>query len=426
MPTFVPVYRPTTNQQSFLARRQKLKSRKRKRGDIASDDEGTSSVEPLEGNAAPRTGTTAIHPVNKTDPYYVAGHPREDGLPPPPFPHGAVKEPHRPKIPIDEDLAALNPPLYVPSAKPEDRSTSLKRRHLDNLTTILHRCMLRGDWQRASRAWAILVRAEIAGRGIDVRRNGRWSIGAELLMRRGLNQSTEEVAEPPEPGDPDVSSVHSEKGHGDEDLTARPQFSDEGFKLAREYYERLILQYPHTVQDPHIVNAMVFYPALFNIWIFEVQDRSKRARGLASTEQAPDENEAVSASDRSSNADPTAQISSIRANELEEALPIAQRMDELLLGPPYDTMPSLLQLRAMVALWLSDLYSDMASLPSSSLDTSFDSDVTSPDGPGVRGSRIERQQALAESEQQRARSLFSRLAASGVELPAQVADFVTK
>ncbi|KAK3719274.1 hypothetical protein LTR37_004493 [Vermiconidia calcicola] len=410
MSTFVPVYRPTTNQQSFLARRQKLESRKRKRGDISSDDEGTSSLESPGADAAPRTGTTAIHPVNRTDPYYVAGHPREDQLPPPPFPHAAVKEPHRPKIPIDEELAALNPPLYVPSAKPEDRST----------------CMLRGDWQRASRAWAILVRAEIAGRGIDIRRNGRWSIGAELLMRRGVNQSTGEIAQAPGFGDHNSSSVHSEQGHGDEDFTARPQFSDEGFKLAREYYERLILQYPHTVQHPHIVNATVFYPALFNIWIYEVQDRSKRARELASTEQASYENEGASASDRSSNADRNAQISSIRANELEEALPIAQRMDELLLGPPYDTMPSLLQLRAMVALWLSDLHSDMATSPSSSLDTSFDSDVTSPNGAGVRGLRIERQQALAESEQQRARDLFNRLAASGVELPAQVADFVTE
>ena len=176
MSTFAPVYRPTKHQQTFFIRREKAESRKRKR-DGSSSDEGDSPTKDLrspEQARELRPASSTLHPVKVTDPYNIAGHPREEPLPPPPFPHAAFKEASRSKRPVEEELAALNPPLYTRPSTSEDRSNSLRRRHLDNVTAILHRCMLNGDWERAHRAWSLLIRTEIAGRGIDVRRNGRW------------------------------------------------------------------------------------------------------------------------------------------------------------------------------------------------------------------------------------------------------------
>ncbi|KAI7564554.1 hypothetical protein KC317_g6983, partial [Hortaea werneckii] len=136
----------------------------------------------------------------------------------------------------------------------------------------------------------------------------------------------------------------------------------QGFRLAKDYYERLILQYPHLPRSGHnSVNAVVFYPALFNLWIFEVQDRSKRARQKleAGREHSPPASEPSDLS-----RDNEAQAA-IRHQELQEGLPIAQRMNDLMLSPPYDASLPLLQLRGMVGLWLADLHRMIADAASS-------------------------------------------------------------
>lgn len=380
MSIFAPVYRPTKHQQTFLVRQQKLENRKRKRGQDPSDEDNSQSPteQSPEPGPTPRTASTAFHPVSRTDPYRVAGHPRELPLPPPPFPHAAVKEASQPKRSIEEELGGLNPPLYIPSTT-EDKSTSLRRRHLDNLTTILHRCMLKGDWKRAFRAWGLLIRTEIAGRGIDVRRNGRWSIGAELLMRRNSTQHGERRRESLD--NDEVSESSSDDGV--EDST----FSIEGFKLAREYYERLILQYPHTVRTMHTFNATAVYPALFNVWIYEVQERSKRARkNTGSKELSHDNDDSDLASNASLESAQVARLQQIRSEELEQALPIAERLDELFMSPPYDTNSDLLHLRGMVAGWVADLHDEVAALLSKTLD----------DGEGHFGSPTERHEVQSE------------------------------
>ena len=420
MPIFAPVYKPSKHQQSYLARQQKLQSKKRKRGDETSDEEQTSGEQSSEPDPTPRTATTAFHPVNKRDPYYVAGHPREESLPPSPFPHAAVKEPSRAKHSVEEELANLNPPLYVPVTKLEDKSTSLKRRHLDNLTAVLHTCMLRGDWERASRAWNLLIRTEIAGRGIDIRRNGLWGIGAEVLMRQGIEQRREDRHRSPDTHDEEQHSSIDDEASNIEPL----QFSDDGFKLAQEYYERLILQYPHTAYTQHFINATAFYPALFNIWIYEVQDRAKRARrkaskGNSSSSRSGDD----SSSQLSFNEDQNLHIRQIRSQELEQALPIAQRMDDLLSSPPYDTVSSLLQLRGMVALWISDLHDKLAEF--------LIKYAEGGDDLATRHSiqerlEVDRHRAEAQEARQRATELFNRLDMSGVELPREALAFTSK
>ncbi|KAK0813358.1 hypothetical protein LTR91_004175 [Friedmanniomyces endolithicus] len=395
MSVFDPVYRPSRGQHSFLARQQQA-NRKRKRTDRQldiSDDEDsdtkTRSSPPPE--ATPRTASTAFHhPVNRTDPHHVAGHSRQAPLPPLPYPHAPLKT-REDSISVAEELAALDPPLYVSKAISDDQISSLKRRHADNLTTLLHTCMLRGDWERALRAWGLLLRTEIGGRAVDVRQQGRWGIGAELLLRRDA-----ELPALPTPLAPDQSVVFS--------------FSDAGFKAARDYYERLILQYPHTPRTQQNVNALVFYPALFNIWIYEVQSCARRRRQEIEDEQAVD----IESSEHTIQLN-TAGAKTIadRKQELEEALHIADRMDELLVSPPYDSSAVLLYLRGMVGLWLADLFAGSSNAPATDDGGSEHSSISN-----AEEKERDREQAL----KARGESLMylKRAKAAGADVPASI------
>ena len=413
MPIFAPAYYQSRNQRSYLARQQRLESKKRTREDDSSDDDDEEDVQkPADFDPSQTQSSLSFHPVGKTDPYYVAHHSRELPLPLPPFPQAAVKEPSKKKVPIEEDLAALNPPLYVPPTHADNNNTSLKRRHLDNVTTILHRCMLRGDWTRAARAWSLLLRTEIAGHGIDVRRNGRWGVGAEILMR-GVPKRSDDSPNEVQEGDHDPSRVSARD-------TPQSPFSDEGFRLAREYYERLILQYPHTPYNRHNLNATAIYPALFNVWIYEVQDRSRRARkDLKIPDPDSVESSRMSLRSDDSNSEKRSKLHQIRNQELEEALPIANRMDELLLSPPYDTSSSLLQLRGMVAVWISDLHAELVEFVENG-STGYS------DRSSMEGAEINRHETQSRVSLQKAKEIFNRLKAMGTQLPQQALDVLAE
>lgn len=340
MSTFAPVYRPTKGQEAFLTREKKREAKKRKRQD---DHDGSESDAPSTDDssdsdiAKPYSVSGTAASVNRTDPYHVAGLSREQPLPRFPFPHAPVKSADTSKKSIQEELAAVRPPLFVPKTETGDQETSLKRRHLDNVTVILHRCMLKGDWERASRAWGLLARTELGGMGIDIRQHGRWGMGAEILMRREKIKTTANPAASARRGsEDDTSSVRSEIGDINSEQTT-PRLSDEGFKLAREYYERLILQYPHTPHAQHTVNSKVFYPALFNIWVYEVQSRYKHRRTEGSRARRCSQYSIASDNDSDYGTSPrVSQSQDLTAAEIADATPIADRLDELLLSPPYD------------------------------------------------------------------------------------------
>lgn len=357
MSTFAPVYRPTKGQQTFLTREQKREARKRKREEES--DESSAEQSSDSDDAKPYSVANSAATVNKTDPYHVAGLSREHPLPRYPFPHAPVKSSDVPRRSSQEELAAVNPPLYVPKPEVDNQSTSLKRRHLDNVTVILHRCMLKGDWERASRAWGLLARTEIGGLGIDVRQHGRWGIGAEILMRREKAKVSDKSSAARRASEDDASSLHD---MADDTATVQPahQLADEGFKLAREYYERLVLQYPHTPHAQHTVNSKVFYPALFNIWIYEVQARYQhlRTEALQARKSSLHSNSSDNADDYASPSRSSASRD-LANREIADATPIAERLDELLLSPPYDVSEPLLRLRGMIGLWLSDLYKSL-------------------------------------------------------------------
>ncbi|OCK93287.1 uncharacterized protein K441DRAFT_566345 [Cenococcum geophilum 1.58] len=262
----------------------------------------------------------------------IAGLLPEDELeiPPAPFPHTPASSSKEKQTPthVQKELADLHPPLYaaanaVSSAEllggSSSKKENLKQTHLNVLTTILHHCLLEGDYDRAGRAWGMILRSQIAGKPADVRAHGRWGIGAEILLRRNSKQQTRQSQK---------SRGNSRESDNDESpITHEDTFSEEGFRLARDYYERLILQHPRRKVHPHSIDEAIFYPAMFSLWIYEVSERSKR----------------------------THEMMQIKNEELRRAREIAERLDHLLVSPPFDKHPDLLQLRGMVGLWIGDL-----------------------------------------------------------------------
>jgi hypothetical protein len=416
MSTFAPVYRPTKGQQTFLTREHRREARKRRREE-ESESSAAEQSSPDSDDAKPYSVVASAPSVNKTDPYHVAGLSREHPLPRFPFPHAPVKSADVPRRSSQEELAAVNPPLYVPKDDVGDQSTSLKRRHLDNITVILHRCMLKGDWERASRAWGLLARTEIGGLGIDVRQHGRWGVGAEILMRREKEKVPQSSTAARRASEDDTSSLQDEPADTSTDQSAH-QLADGGFKLAREYYERLVLQYPHTPHTQHTVNAKVFYPALFNIWVYEVQARYQHLRDETSRARR-----SSSHSIANDNADEHASAASrdLASREIADATPIAERLDELLLSPPYDISEPLLRLRGMMGLWLSDLYRSLAKMHRKKSNAYSSSPVGNYRNEYADRVTTAQNREKASSERRRAKELLSRVEATGGDESAGVA-----
>jgi hypothetical protein len=153
-------------------------------------------------------------------------------------------------------------------------------------------------------------------------------------------------------------------------------FSEQGFELAREYYERLIVQHPTRKQNPTAVDQRSFYPAMFSLWVQEVCEKSKQARKRNAEEtrrsrsrsMSMDSNNGDSTSDvhGKSTTSPQALEDAVQVEELARAMEIAERLDDLVKSPPFDKQASLLQLRGNVALWISDLI--VGNTPATSVD----------------------------------------------------------
>ena len=206
-----------------------------------------------------------------------------------------------------------------------------KRAHLDNLSTLMHCCILKGDYERAGRAWGMILRTHVAGgRPVDPRNHGRWGIGAEIALRR-KPASLDEIG----------------------------RFSEEGFELAREYYDRLIIQHPNRKLQPHAVDERMFYPPMFSLWIYEVCEKSRRARLHLQDEVAnwsrSSRSMSIDTSVEDRPDDSRAKETVIQSEELSQAMEIAERLDQVIASPPFDRQASLLQLRGNISLWISDL-----------------------------------------------------------------------
>ncbi|KAF7125254.1 hypothetical protein CNMCM5793_001432 [Aspergillus hiratsukae] len=343
-------------QQPASVRVARYESRKRKKhSDGWADDNGDGEGETTDAASeiAPTAPSLTLSP-EEAHQYRVAGLSFDQELPGGLFPHapaksGSTKKENRGDI--LKSLSSLSPPIYPPQSSAYQGN--LRLQHLAVITSILHRCLLQGDYIRAGRAWGLILREEFAGSPIDVRTDGRWGIGAEILLRRGR-----QVAETA-PGIQPNGDGREGRGH-----VSKPYFTRKGFEDAKHYYERLIVQHPYRKSAPDAISSLHFYPAMFGLWVYVTQEESNSAReeihsghedspGEFSEDEELEQEFDVGAGSKHRRHH---LITSVRARELEEAQQIAARMDEILVSPPYSDSPELLELRGMVSLWIGDLF----------------------------------------------------------------------
>ncbi|KLJ05400.1 hypothetical protein EMPG_11118 [Blastomyces silverae] len=331
--------------------------------DDASAASSTESGADGENAASSGPRQSIILTPNEAHQYRVAGQPFHKELPGGSFPHSGLGKRKTTKISrkeIEKELSRLSPPIFIP--RTEGQNSSLRLQHLGVITTILHRCLLEGDFTRAGRAWGLILRDEFGGHGMDVRSGGRWGIGAEILLWSDGHNAT--------------AHSSTSTGTGDAGIPHPPPrrywFTRKGFERAKSYYERLILQFPYRKAAPGALGPLDFYPAMFGLWISLVQEESQSARDAAMMDMPDvaetyelddpthDDNMSIS-SDMphrrlSSNNRKNEFITETRRKELAEAEQIAAQMDELLISPPFSDSYELLRLRGMLSLWIADLF----------------------------------------------------------------------
>lgn len=417
-------------------------SRKRKRERSSSDEDSTNS----EVNTRPNSGktgssvsgsltsgfsSTAVPSILRRElavQYQASGQAFDAELPSLNFPHASLSGNatglilNDTKTAVQDDLATLKPPLnrtklnaswhYSAREAIGNGNFGLRQNHLDNLTAVLYRCVHEADFLRAGRAWGMLLRAEKSGHGMDIRKCGRWGLGAEILLNRdaylvkGVRGEGQGPWHAEDSTDDQVTKFH------------RGWFSREGFENAKDYYARLILQYPYRKASPTATSALDFYPAMFGLWLYVVQDQHKTAmKGVgkptrnsvdSSTETSVDEGAILSSVPESSKHQ---RMVEIRNHTVQCGNEIASRLDELLVSPPYSDDSRLWRLRGMVALWVADLWIFALPLPT---DAEFSEGETSltpePTSPGTSGwhpqviseherCRANRQVAISKAEQ---------------------------
>jgi len=414
---------------SLLARRP---SQKRKRHDQepggsgddedAEDEENTNGGASSVGLSTPAGANTAAWSASELEQYHVAGLPAADDVPASPFPHAAASK--------------TSPGAFDADSAPQRQlpKTSLKLKHLDVLTTILHRCLLAGDYERGARAWAMLLRAQLSGHALDPRALGRWAIGAEMLLRLRGTDSTAVTIVGVAPEDNRNSSTGDAY---DVDVTPPPSqallppFGPDGPRAARTYLERLILQFPYQRSNPHAVNSLTFYPHFFGLWVYEVTESSRQARDALFRSDNQDHDDSLdsinsepesAASDHSQKRE--RRLAELHAEELTRANQIADRLDQLLLSPPTDNDPDLLHLRGMIALWIGDLKASNARKHLRSPGASDEDDDDKAMANFRARSEAQKSLAAREAEVERAKAFFRRARQNGAQIWEGVQDLM--
>ncbi|KAH8709978.1 hypothetical protein GQ44DRAFT_731368 [Phaeosphaeriaceae sp. PMI808] len=387
------------NQQTTHSlRATQYRSRRKRRRDEENDDSSSP------GSPDPETRAPS-HALLEAAQLRVAGLSSQDesDIPSSPFPHvpfEAIKEHYGP-CGIQREIAKPPTRLYLLHASSSDKQnevTALRTTHLNVLSTLMHRCLLEQDYERAGRAWGMLLRTQVAGgHPVDPRNHARWGIGAEILLRRksvvASNNNT------------DVSQPHRQ-------TTNRDAFSEQGFELAKEYYERLIIQHPNRRLTPNAVDERTFYPAMFSLWIFETCEKSRRTRREGKSTSPPlwsrnKSYDSVLGDDQDSL---HSHEEAIQIEELASAKEIAKRIDQLIASPPFDKQASLLQLRGHVGLWISALLAGIGAD-----DEDWDMGSTNRSDGGVTLSPVEQLTRLTnyQRELQLARQFFQKAETNG-------------
>src|SRR5579871_1357106 len=228
--------------------------KKRKRQESESEDENSQYPNTSTGDGLKSSFVSLSR--DQASQYHIAGIVPGTELPKAPFPH---REPSKTK-PSSHDIdrnRSSNPFLKEPE------QPGLRQKHLNVLTTVMHHALLKGDYQRAGKAWAMLLRSgssavRLMDTTMDICKNGQWEIGAEILLcRRSSNQQEREQEEFLHPNPETI-------------------ITQESLQAARNFYERLIVQYPIYPNRSNI--QIEVYLALFTLSIYEISEKAKSER----------------------------------------------------------------------------------------------------------------------------------------------------
>lgn len=392
-------------------------ARKRQKGEDTFEHSSADAFNSL------RPATPAAVPLNESlnNQYRTAGQPSGDSLYPHPFPHAPLKTQvtARSNLQDSELTSDSNPDDLSTEADQSDTDgpqavavsqsftkPGLRQQHYTVLTSLLHRCILERDYARSGRAWGMLLRLETDGHPLDIRNHEQWGIGAELLLHGSGNH------------------------HG--------RLTLENLDKAKDYYERLILQYPYRKSAPDATSSLKFYPVMFGIWIYAIQLRYRLATQTVSG--SPDgqrTTESASYSDsgsESSQSDVTAtqgiDQNSARLTTIQQARGVVERLSELLISPPFSDHSGLWRIQGMLFMWISQLLSHDES-PNRSSGSSDDdsrsrtgtshSSSSSAEPTGSLGDGADLQHVRSDCQEARlkAREAFSRALALGYPVDSQ-------
>lgn len=306
---------------------------KRKRQESETEDENSQDSPTIPGNV--QTSSFLSLSRDLASQYRLAGIEPGAELPKAPFPH---RKPSK-ALASSHDVSGNR---IATAFHKQPEQAGLRQRHLNILATIIHQALLKSDYQRAGKAWAMLLRSgssavRLVDTAMDLRKDSQWKIAAEILLRsrpssRAVTQEQEEFLLP------NLESI----------------ITQEGLQAARSFYERLIVQYP--IHLNRSSTQIEFYLALYTIWIYETSERAKSDRQrLAQRDGATMQLDGKQSGIVDGDNLVTLELDQLHSNEVQDARQIANRMDDLLSLPPYDKDPRLLLLRGSIALWMGDL-----------------------------------------------------------------------
>ena len=259
---------------------------------------------------------------------------------------------------LELKLADLKPPVCLgPNSHTRNllgtSQSGLKHQHLAVLTAIMHKCLLKGDYLRAGRAWGILLRAEIHGRPPELRSNGLWSLGADIILQSDAKATIVPQGHTEDP-EWDATLYTGENCENLHSHLTTPYSTQTDFKQAKAYFERLILQYPWRKWLRNSISSLHFYPVMFGLWISVVQGQQRDALARlfdGSDDSGEDPNDMSDKIEVSYQA----KTDAIRLSTLDSAVEIYDDLQKLLESFPYSDCASLWTLKGKVSLWLSDL-----------------------------------------------------------------------
>jgi hypothetical protein len=224
-------------------------------------------------------------------------------------------------------LTSLTPPLYhIPNIRATRKTSQAQERHIDVMNAVLHTCLLDGDFERASRAFGLLLRAGSMGPRF-LKDRVVSGIGAEVIMRRDNSYRDEDGGASKIDKVPDGDDEDEEEPQNDTSSMPEVAITPSTIRLVRSYLETLSIYFPLRSRLA-LKEQMNFYPSFFTLWIYQVQLAAQQSSG-------PPED--------------------IRSNTLRSALEIENELDARVATPPSDKDPELLELRGFVGLWLADL-----------------------------------------------------------------------